>query len=343
MGEKKVWGEYRAHGHCSSKNVINLFLTINACVPSILWVAHVRRACLQTNNNDDPDRLDWLLYRSNPNALLHVLFFLNISFGFWVVGLLQKSFWLIDPYWTLFPPLAGLFYASRPEVEYSAQLVIALLLLVVWSLRLTLSYFRRENFKFGEREDWRYTDMAKRHGKHWWWISFFAVGVAQQFMLCPLVYPMYSLSKMSHHEGDRGGVIGMFSVVSKLTCLDWVAIFGSVLGLTIAYFADNQLHSYCKANSKVKEKIGPILNYGLWGLSRHPNYLGEQIWWWSFSLFSVARGDYAALIGPFINSCVLVHVTRLTEEHMLSTWDEKRAKLYLKYAETTPAWLSLPF
>ena len=145
----KVWGEYQAHDHCSPKNVVNLLLTINACVPSILWVANLRRACLQ---NDDPSRLDCLLYERNPNALLHVLFFVNISVGFWLVGLLQKSFWLIDPYWTLFPPLAALFYATRPEVKYSAQLVIGLLLLGLWSLRLTFSYFRRENFKFGERE-----------------------------------------------------------------------------------------------------------------------------------------------------------------------------------------------
>ena len=180
--------------------------------------------------------------------------------------------------------------------------------------------------------------MAKKHSKHWWWMSFFAVGFAQQFMLCPLVYPMYSVAKMSNEGSDDSSLS-----LSKMTILDCVATFGSVLGLIIAYFADNQLYSYCKANSKVKEKRGPILNSGLWGLSRHPNYLGEQIWWWSFALFSVARGDYLALIGPFINTCVLVHVTHLTEMHMLSTWSEKRAAQYKKYAETTPAWINIPF
>ena len=144
-----MWGEYQEHSHLSRKNVFNLFLTINACLPSILWVVHTREACL---NEDDDTVVTCNLYNSRPNVLLHILFFCNISFGFWVIGLFQRSFWLIDPYWTIFPPLAGLYYATRYDVKYSDQFIIALSLLTVWSLRLTYSYFRRENWKFGERE-----------------------------------------------------------------------------------------------------------------------------------------------------------------------------------------------
>ena len=72
--------------------------------------------------------------------------------------------------------------------------------------------------------------------------------------------------------------------ISLLLCPVLFATFGSVLGLIIAYFADNQLYSYCKANSKVKEKRGPILNSGLWGLSRHPKqqYIWQH-WTWRSS------------------------------------------------------------
>lgn len=50
----------------------------------------------------------------------------------------------------------------------------------VWSLRLTHNYFRRENWQWGAREDWRFTDMRGQYGKHWWWISFFSVYLSQQ-------------------------------------------------------------------------------------------------------------------------------------------------------------------
>ena len=41
---------------------------------------------------------------------LNLLFFWNVAVGFWVVGLFQRSFWLIDPYWSLLPPLIGHYY-----------------------------------------------------------------------------------------------------------------------------------------------------------------------------------------------------------------------------------------
>lgn len=50
----------------------------------------------------------------------------------------------------------------------------------VWSIRLTHNYFRREKWRWGAREDWRFNDMRKEYGKNWWWISFFAVYVSQQ-------------------------------------------------------------------------------------------------------------------------------------------------------------------
>jgi len=33
-----------------------------------------------------------------------------------------------------------------------------------------------------------------------------------------------------------------------------------------------------------------LLNTGMWKYSRHPNYFGEQLWWWSFAIFSVNVG-----------------------------------------------------
>ena len=311
-----MWGEHRDHEHTSPKNIVNAALTLLICAPSVLWVLGTRRKC---DDLSSADSLECTLYRRHPNALLHLLFFANVSLGFWVVGLIQKSFWLIDPYWTLFPPLAILFYATRYESEDSSQLRVAALLLVVWSLRLTYSYFRRERWKFGEREDWRYTDMARKWGGHWWWMSFFAVGLAQQFMLCPLVYPFYVITARAE----------------PWSFWDTAATFGSAIGIGISWAADGQLHEYCKTP---KGKKAPVLSTGLWRYSRHPNYVGEQIWWWSLALFGLRR-DWWAVSGALINSLVLAHVTTLTEDHMLSTWTRTRIKEYRKYAKVTPAWV----
>ncbi|KAL8469917.1 hypothetical protein ACS0TY_032691 [Phlomoides rotata] len=39
-----------------------------------------------------------------------------------------------------------------------------------------------KNSSGGAREDWRFNDLRKQYGKHWWWVSFFVVYVSQQLI-----------------------------------------------------------------------------------------------------------------------------------------------------------------
>ena len=56
------------------------------------------------------------------------------------------------------------------------------MLVLVWAARLLHNYLRREQWRFGEREDWRYADMRAAHGR-WWLVSqFFAVSLAQRLV-----------------------------------------------------------------------------------------------------------------------------------------------------------------
>ena len=136
---------------------------------------------------------------------VNVMFFVNVSVGFWLVGLAQGSMWLIDPYWTLLPPLIGHFYLAHPlpsgvslgvKTDTSdtqpppARFTAGLCLVWAWAIRLTHSYFRREEWKFGQREDWRYTKMQRDFPRCWPFISFFAVGLAQQPLLCGISWPL---------------------------------------------------------------------------------------------------------------------------------------------------------
>ena len=61
-----------------------------------------------------------------------------------------------------------------------------------------------------------------------------------------------------------------------------------------------------------------LLNSGLWHYSRHPNYFGEQLWWWSYALFAAGLGQWYMSAGTFINSIVLATVTVMTETKMLA-------------------------
>jgi steroid 5-alpha reductase family enzyme len=83
--------------------------------------------------------------------------------------------------------------------------------------------------------------MAKEHPRIWWALSFFAVGLAQQPMLCGITLPLYSVH---------------FSSNAAFGILDYVACALCLVGLTIAWVADNQLRDYMMENERrAKERI----------------------------------------------------------------------------------------
>mmetsp|Transcript_3118 Transcript_3118/g.5301 ORF Transcript_3118/g.5301 Transcript_3118/m.5301 type:complete len:179 (-) Transcript_3118:232-768(-) len=172
--------------------------------------------------------------------------------------------------------------------------------------------------------------MANEHPRIWCVLSLFAVGLAQQPMLCGITLPLYSVH---------------FSSNVAFGILDYVACALCLVGLMIAWVADNQLRDYVIENKR-RAKDGrariKLLDTGLWSFSRHPNYFGEQLWWWAFALFGVSAGDWWVLAGTLFNSVVFWKVTLLTEERMLSTWSPDRALLYKAYIRTTSVWMPLP-
>ena len=111
-------------------------------------------------------------------------------------------------------------------------------------------------------------------------------------------------------------------------------------GITIAYFADTQLHNYTTKN-RVLEELGmpalPNLDTGLWRYSRHPNYFGEQLWWWGLSFFGWNSGQGWTSIGAAVNSLCLACVTVLVERRMLDK--RSRAEAYRLYQKTTSIWI----
>jgi steroid 5-alpha reductase family enzyme len=310
-----------AHEHTSAKNLLNAALCTFAIFPSIAatWYLYTRCDEHSTSVATFGDAACTYAMES-PIGLANALFFANVTVGFWVIGLLQRSFWLIDPYWTIIPPLLGHLYALHPRARgYDpTRSALCLGLLWVWSARLTVSYFRREDWKFGQREDWRYSKMARDGPRSWPISSFFAVGLAQQPMLVGITLPAYS-AHFVHAP------LGSADVAIAVLC---------AAGIWTAMTADDQLRAYVLSNEARAAAGKPklqLLETGLWRYSRHPNYFGEQLWWWAFAVFAVALGQPEMCAGTFFNSIILAVVTVMTERKMLKNWSASRAKLYREY------------
>lgn len=76
---------------------------------------------------------------------------------------------------------------------------------------------------------------------------------------------------------------------------------------------------------------------GLWRYSRHPNFFGEQLWWWSLGMWSVVCGQPWMLVGTVFNTLCFVPITQMTEQRMLES--PERADLYRQYQRTTSVWV----
>lgn len=346
-------GAYRPHDHLSGKNLTNALLCLVAVLPSILVVRFYLFAASDCNSPTADSTSARCYLFEHPFVAVNVLFFANVSVGFWLVGWVQKSMWLIDPYWTFLPPLIAHYYmawsreaaqGNNKDADYPARAYLALALIYLWATRLTWNYFRRENWKFGEREDWRYTKMQRDYAGMWFVLSFFAVGLAQQPMLVGISWPLRYLLVAVEHEGGGADDRALLS----LTVADilWAGVCFS--GLALGFFADNQLRAYMLENERRRqtgEAVVPILDKGLWRYSRHPNYLGEQVFWWGLAGWGIlgisgaaaAAAPWYVASGTALNSIVLATVTVMTEERMLTNWTPERTEKFREYQRRTSA------
>jgi len=313
------------------KNVINAILLLAVPVPAILTAWILFHWFPENQIPADPgwsrvrtaDQLAALLLH-HPILAANVFYFIFVNVVFWAIALVQRSSWLIDPYWTLLPILLAWFYVASPLAEPDgSRLALAWSALLVWSCRLTYNYFRRENWRFGLREDWRYAKMREER-RQFWWEQFVIVHVAQQAMLVGLTLPFWAVSFRPREVG----------------LLDALCFTSALIGIAIARSADSQLDRFMRDNAARLERGEPriwLLDSGIWRYSRHPNYFGEQLFWWSMAAFGVVCGEPWVVIGTLLNSCVLASVTVMTEQRMLEI--PERRKAYLAYRERTSVWI----
>lgn len=262
-----------------------------------------------------------------PVLFVSLLFLLNVSVGFWLISLVQRSTWLIDPYWTILPVLIAHFYFAHPALSGDRTRVIACGVLVwVWSLRLTYNYFRRERWQLGAREDWRFAELRSKT-QHFWWIAFFYAFLSQQLMLVGLTLPFYAVAARAVPFDGLDGVLALLALA----------------GIVVAHFADTQLATFMRENEERAARSEPkvqILETGLWRFSRHPNYFGEQLFWWAIAGFGVRVGMAWTLAGTVLNTVVLAVVTVLTERRIARA--PGRAEAFAAYKRRVSVWIPAP-
>lgn len=205
----------------------------------------------------------------------------------WLWSVKLKNASIIDPFWgTGFVILAFYFLY---ETGLNPRSILLTALVSIWGLRLSIFLLIRN---MGHGEDYRYQNFRKDYGpERYWWFSFFQVFLLQGILMCLVAFPLLGTMIV-----QPSGPLGMWDI---LVVILWA------IGLAFEAGGDYQLNKFKKESSNK----GKVLDTGFWRYTRHPNYFGDAVIWWSYGLFAIISGSYWTIIGAVIMNFLIVKVS----------------------------------
>lgn len=197
-----------------------------------------------------------------------------VIFG-WSVVYDNSSFY--DAYWSVIPIAIVLYWVTLAEPSVPSLRVAGVLFVVsVWGTRLTWNWAR--GWTGLDHEDWRYTDFRAQFPRIYWLVSFTGI----HFFPTLIVF-----------AGMAAAYPALTFGAQELGWIDLIALAVGLGGIGFEWIADRELRAFVMG----PKQPGETLRTGLWRYSRHPNYLGEMMIWWSLFLFGLAADPEWAKLG----------------------------------------------
>jgi steroid 5-alpha reductase family enzyme len=212
------------------------------------------------------------------------------------------------------------------------RFVIAAVLIVAWAIRLSLNFARRGGYVFSLKkgftgEDYRWEIMRNKIPNRVLFELFNLVFISafQLVLVFMITLPMYFLGQYD----------------APLAWLDFVLFGLHILFLTLETIADNQqfrFHTEKKqaefANSK-RHQLG-FNTFGLWKISRHPNYSFEMSQWVVVAFYAMAAMGHFhwSAIGVIVLIFLFVGSTNLTENITKSKYPR-----FEEWRKASSAWM----
>lgn len=181
-----------------------------------------------------------------------------------VISLRSGRFRIVDQVWGLGLALVAVCCALIGTGDPTRRVILAILV-SVWGLRLSTHIVRRS---WGAPEDPRYAELVDGRRTASAALSVFGIQwVAQWFVSLPV--------QVSAVTGPPAGA-GTVLVAAGAALI--------LVGMIVESVADRQMQRF-KATHAGR---GRIMDHGLWGWSRHPNYFGDAVVWVGVFLMAAA-------------------------------------------------------
>ncbi len=231
--------------------------------------------------------------------------FRNASFydAYWSVGPI-----LLVGYWSV---MAG---ADANPIRQAGCLGA----IAFWGTRLTTNW--ATGWKGLGDEDWRYVRIAQQTGWFYPLVNLAGIHMMPTLLVFLALRPAYVA----------------VTTDSPLQLLDLVAVLVCVGATVLEATADGQLRTFARSNQDPEASI----DEGLWRWSRHPNYLGEILFWWGVWLFGVAATESAWwTVGGAVAMAALF---RFISIPLMERRQLVRRPSYAAYQRTVPMLLPWP-
>lgn len=203
----------------------------------------------------------------------------------WAIATLRRNAGIVDIFWSPFL-LAGAAVYAAAEPELSPRTTLVLVLVGVWSLRLT-AYLAARNWD--AEEDRRYRAIRERNSPGFAWKSLYLVFGLQALLAWLVSAPLAAAIGSS----------------APLGSLDAFGAALAVFGIAYETLADVQLARF----KSQPASAGEVMDRGLWRYSRHPNYFGEFCVWWGLYVMALGTGAWWTVVSPALMSVLLLKVS----------------------------------
>lgn len=235
----------------------------------------------------------------------------------WSVSLLRRDASIVDIAWGLGFVLVAWAAKFVSGASGSGNWLL-LLMVTVWGLRLT-GYLAKRNL--GKGEDFRYRAMRRKHGERFAIVSLYSVFGLQGALMMLVSLPV----SLGQRDTDAGA-----GFIVLLGFVVWA------VGLYFEVVGDAQLARF----KRDPRNADQIMDQGLWGLTRHPNYFGDALVWWGLAIVGSSQG---AGIWAFLGAAVMtVLLVRVSGAALLDRLLAKRKPGYAEYMARTSGFIPLP-
>jgi len=170
-----------------------------------------------------------------------------------------------DAYWSVAPMATMPWLLARAPAP-GARAWLATALVMAWGARLTWNWARQ--WRGLGHEDFRYVDIRQKTGLAYWPVSLLGIHLFPAILVWAGSLPLIPATQASRPLG----------------LLDAAGALIAASAILLEAVADQQLRDFVVS----PQPAGAICDQGLWSWSRHPNYLGEILFWWGLLLLGLS-------------------------------------------------------